>query len=91
MCPPTIHPANGLHFSDIDRLNEILHQLTAEGNTVIVIEHNFEIIKSADWIVDLGPLGGDEGGRLMGEGTLREICNIKGSLTGEYLKKQLPD
>ena len=82
-------PTTGLHFADIQRLLDILDQLTDRGNTVIVIEHNMEVIKSADYIIDLGPEGGEEGGRLVATGTPEEITNIPQSYTGQYLKKIL--
>ena len=82
-------PTTGLHFADIQRLLDVLNQLTDKGNTVIVIEHNMEVIKSADYIIDLGPEGGEEGGRLVATGTPEEITNIPQSHTGQYLKKIL--
>jgi len=82
-------PTTGLHFADIQRLLDVLNQLTDKGNTVIVIEHNMEVIKSADYIIDLGPEGGEEGGRLVATGTPEEITNIPQSYTGQYLKKIL--
>ena len=82
-------PTTGLHFADIQRLLDILDQLTDRGNTVIVIEHNMEVIKSADYIIDLGPEGGEEGGRLVATRTPEEITNIPQSYTGQYLKNIL--
>jgi len=80
-------PTTGLHFDDIKRLLEVLNKLVDKGNTVLIIEHNLDIIKSVDWIIDLGPEGGDRGGYLTACGTPREIAKIKSSWTGKYLKK----
>lgn len=82
-------PTTGLHFSDIEKLGRIFRRLTEDGNTVVVIEHNMDIISMADWIVDLGPEGGKEGGRLIGQGSPDDIAGIPESYTGQYLKKQL--
>jgi len=82
-------PTTGLHFADIQRLLDILNRLTERGNTVIVIEHNMEVIKSADYLIDLGPEGGEEGGRVVATGTPEEITRFPQSHTGEYLKKIL--
>jgi excinuclease ABC subunit A len=82
-------PTTGLHQHDIKKLLEILHTFVALGNTVIVIEHNLDVIKTADYIVDMGPEGGINGGNIIAEGKPEEICNIKGSYTGEYLKSML--
>jgi excinuclease ABC subunit A len=82
-------PTTGLHFADIQRLLDILSQLTDRGNTVIVIEHNMEVIKSADYIIDLGPEGGEEGGYLVAEGTPEEVLDVSRSFTGQYLKEKL--
>ncbi len=82
-------PTTGLHFADIQRLLDILNRLTDKGNTVIVIEHNMEVIKSADYIIDLGPEGGEEGGKVVAVGTPEEIINNPQSYTGQYLKKKL--
>jgi excinuclease ABC subunit A len=82
-------PTTGLHFHDIKKLLEVLHELVDRGNTVIVIEHNLDVIKTADWIIDLGPEGGDRGGEIIAEGTPEEIIHIKTSYTGQYLKKYL--
>ena len=79
-------PTTGLHFADIQRLLDVLHRLVDKGNTVIVIEHNLDIIKTADWIIDLGPLGGERGGQIVAEGTPQDIANSPQSFTGEYLK-----
>ncbi|MDD4995236.1 MAG: excinuclease ABC subunit UvrA [Patescibacteria group bacterium] len=80
-------PTTGLHFEDIKRLLGVLNQLVDKGNTVLVIEHNLEVIKCADWVIDLGPDGGDEGGELVAQGTPRDIVKVKRSVTGQYLKK----
>ena len=82
-------PTTGLHQHDIKKLLEILHTFVALGNTVIVIEHNLDVIKTADYIVDMGPDGGVNGGNIIAEGKPEDICNIKGSYTGEYLKSML--
>ena len=82
-------PTTGLHFDDVKKLLKILHTLVDEGNTVIVIEHNLDVIKTADHIIDLGPLGGVNGGQIVGTGTPEDIANNKKSFTGEFLKKIL--
>lgn len=82
-------PTTGLHFADIQRLLDILNRLTDRGNTVVVIEHNMEVIKSADYIIDLGPEGGEEGGYVIAEGTPEEIIKSPRSYTGQFLKKKL--
>ncbi len=82
-------PTTGLHFDDVKKLLKILHTLVDEGNTVIVIEHNLDVIKTADHIIDLGPLGGVKGGQIVGTGTPEDIANNKKSFTGEFLKKIL--
>jgi excinuclease ABC subunit A len=79
-------PTTGLHFADIQKLLDVLNRLADAGNTVIVIEHNMEVIKSADYIIDLGPEGGEEGGEVVGQGTPEEIITIPASYTGQYLK-----
>jgi len=79
-------PTTGLHFADIQKLLDVLHRLTDAGNTVIVIEHNMDVIKTADWIVDLGPEGGDEGGYIVAQGTPEEVAQMEGSYTGRFLK-----
>ena len=83
-------PTTGLHFHDIEQLLDVLHQLVEHGNTVIVIEHNLDVIKTADWIVDLGPEGGAGGGRIIAGGTPEEVAATPGSHTGEYLARLLP-
>jgi excinuclease ABC subunit A len=82
-------PTTGLHFHDIKQLLGVLHKLRDEGNTIVVIEHNLDVIKTADWIVDLGPEGGDGGGEIIGTGTPEQIAAMKQSYTGHYLKKVL--
>ncbi|RME45546.1 MAG: excinuclease ABC subunit UvrA [Caldilineae bacterium] len=82
-------PTTGLHFADIQKLLDVLHRLTDAGNTVIVIEHNLDVIKTADWIVDLGPEGGEEGGRVIAAGTPEEVARVPQSYTGQYLARLL--
>ena len=82
-------PTTGLHFEDIRKLLEVLHRLVDNGNTVVVIEHNLEVIKTADWIIDLGPEGGDGGGFIVAAGTPEDIANVKNSYTAQYLKPYL--
>jgi excinuclease ABC subunit A len=82
-------PTTGLHFADVEKLLEVLHRLVEGGNTVLVIEHNLDVIKTADWIVDLGPEGGDRGGLIIAEGTPEKIAATPGSATGEYLDRVL--
>ena len=82
-------PTTGLHFHDIDLLLRVLHRLRDHGNTVVVIEHNLDVIKTADWVIDMGPEGGDGGGRVIAEGTPEEVARNKASHTGEYLKAVL--
>jgi excinuclease ABC subunit A len=83
-------PTTGLHFQDIEMLLTVLHRLRDHGNTIVVIEHNLDVIKTADWIVDLGPEGGDGGGRVIAAGTPEEVAAVPGSYTGRYLAKLLP-
>ena len=78
-------PTTGLHFADVERLLEVLHRLVDGGNSVIVIEHNLDVIKTADWVIDLGPDGGDRGGELIAEGTPEQVAKVKASHTGRYL------
>ena len=80
-------PTTGLHFEDINNLLEVLNKLADKGNTVLIIEHNMDVIKSADWIIDLGPEGGVGGGNIVGQGTPKDIAKIKNSHTGKYLAK----
>ena len=82
-------PTTGLHFEDVRKLLEVLHQLVDQGNTVVVIEHNLEVIKTADWIIDLGPEGGDKGGRIVATGTPEKVAETAGSYTGQYLASYL--
>jgi excinuclease ABC subunit A len=82
-------PTTGLHFADIQKLLDVLHRLTDAGNTVIVVEHNLDVIKTADWIIDLGPEGGDGGGQVIGQGTPEEVAQPPESYTGQFLKQLL--
>ncbi|XSG82669.1 MAG: excinuclease ABC subunit UvrA [Methyloligella sp. ZOD6] len=82
-------PTTGLHFHDVAKLLEVLHELVNQGNTVVVIEHNLEVIKTADWILDLGPEGGDGGGRIVAQGTPEQVAKVPESYTGQYLKELL--
>ena len=82
-------PTTGLHFHDVKQLMAVLHRLRDHGNTVVVIEHNLDVIKTADWIVDLGPEGGDGGGIIIAEGTPEDVVKVKKSHTGRFLKPML--
>jgi len=82
-------PTTGLHFDDVKRLLSVLNQLVDKGNTILVIEHNLDVIKSADWLVDLGPEGGDKGGQVVAEGTPRDVAKVNKSYTGRFLKAML--
>ena len=82
-------PTTGLHFADIEKLLQVLHRLVDQGNTVVVIEHNLDVIKAADWLIDLGPEGGGKGGYLIAEGTPEEVSKVGKSYTGHYLRKAL--
>ena len=82
-------PTTGLHFEDVKMLLTVLHHLVEKGNTVLVIEHNLDVIKSADWIIDLGPEGGEKGGQIIAEGSPEDIAKVKKSYTGQFLKKVL--
>ena len=82
-------PTTGLHFEDINRLLKVLHALVDQGNSMIVIEHNLDVIKTADWIVDLGPEGGDGGGKIIAEGTPEEVAQSPISYTAKYLRDKL--
>ncbi len=82
-------PTTGLHFADLEKLLTVLHRLVKAGNTVIVIEHNLDVIKNADWIIDLGPEGGEAGGRVVGEGTPQDVSRISSSYTGQFLRNIL--
>jgi excinuclease ABC subunit A len=83
-------PTTGLHFHDVAMLLKVIAKLRERGNTVIVIEHNLDVIKAADWVVDLGPEGGDQGGKLVACGTPEEVAGVAGSHTGHYLARVLP-
>ena len=82
-------PTTGLHFADIRKLLDVLNRLVDRGNTAIIIEHNLDVIKSADWLIDLGPDGGERGGRIVATGTPEEVAAIKESHTGHYLRRLL--
>jgi excinuclease ABC subunit A len=83
-------PTTGLHFADIEKLLEVLHRLVDAGNTVLVIEHNLDVIKQADWLVDLGPEGGEAGGEVIATGTPEQVAEVESSYTGSYLRELLP-
>ena len=83
-------PTTGLHTHDVARLIEILQRLTDGGNSVVVIEHNLDVIKTADYLIDIGPEGGDKGGTVVAAGTPEQIAQTPGSYTGKYLKEKLP-
>jgi len=82
-------PTTGLHFADVHKLIEILHRLSESGNTVVVIEHNLDVIKTADYIIDIGPEGGSRGGTVVATGTPEQVAKCKKSYTGAYIKKML--
>ncbi len=82
-------PTTGLHFEDVKKLLEVLHELVDQGNTVVVIEHNLDVIKTADYIIDIGPEGGDAGGEIVATGTPEMVAKAEGSHTGRYLKDML--
>jgi len=82
-------PTTGLHFEDVKKLLEVLHRLVDQGNTVIVIEHNLDVIKTADHIIDIGPEGGNGGGTIVAEGTPEDVIKVKASYTGQFLKDML--
>jgi len=82
-------PTTGLHFADVKRLLGVLQALVDKGNTVLVIEHNLDVIKSADWLIDLGPEGGDKGGYVVAVGTPKDVAKVQESFTGQYLQKVL--
>ena len=79
-------PTTGLHFADIKQLLSVLHRLRDQGNTIVVIEHNLDVIKTADWIVDLGPEGGSGGGQIIATGTPEQVAKVEGSHTARFLK-----
>jgi excinuclease ABC subunit A len=81
-------PTTGLHFDDISKLIQVLHRLVDKGHSVIMIEHNLDVIRSCDWVIDLGPEGGDRGGKIVAEGTVEQIMNNKKSVTGQALKEK---
>jgi excinuclease ABC subunit A len=83
-------PTTGLHFADIEKLLEVLQRLVDAGNTVLVIEHNLDVIKQADWLVDLGPEGGEAGGEVIASGTPEQVAEIEESYTGQFLRELLP-
>jgi len=83
-------PTTGLHFADIEKLLETLQRLVDAGNTMIVIEHNLDVIKQADWIIDLGPEGGEAGGEIIATGTPEQIADVADSATGQFLRHVLP-
>jgi excinuclease ABC subunit A len=80
-------PTTGLHFDDVRKLLEVLHRLTDLGNTIVIIEHNLDVIRNADWIIDLGPEGGEDGGQIVAEGTPERVSRVSGSHTGEFLRR----
>ncbi|MCJ7725080.1 MAG: excinuclease ABC subunit A, partial [Acidimicrobiia bacterium] len=82
-------PTTGLHFEDVRRLLGVLQRLVDAGNTIVVIEHNLDVVKSADWIIDLGPEGGDEGGRVVATGTPEAVAAVTDSYTGKFLREML--
>ncbi|MFM6972526.1 MAG: ATP-binding cassette domain-containing protein, partial [Alphaproteobacteria bacterium] len=82
-------PTTGLHFEDINKLLKVLHKLVESGNSILVIEHNLDVLKTADWIIDIGPCGGEKGGYIVAEGTPEKIAKDKNSVTGKYLAKSL--
>jgi excinuclease ABC subunit A len=82
-------PTTGLHFADIDLLLKVLHQLVEAGNTIVVIEHNLDVIKTADWVIDMGPEGGSGGGQVVAAGTPEDVAAHPTSMTGRYLKRLL--
>ena len=82
-------PTTGLHFEDVRKLLEVLHELVDQGNSVIVIEHNLDVVKTADHIIDIGPEGGDGGGRIVATGTPEQVAEVAESHTGRYLKQML--
>jgi excinuclease ABC subunit A len=83
-------PTTGLHPEDVRKLLAVLHSLVDRGNTVLVIEHNLDVIKTADWVIDLGPEGGPDGGMIVAEGTPEQVAAVPGSLTGQFLRRVLP-
>jgi excinuclease ABC subunit A len=84
-------PTTGLHFADVQKLLDVLHRLVDAGNTVIVIEHNMDVIKTADWLIDLGPEGGEGGGQIIAQGTPEQVATVEDSYTGQFLRKILAE
>ncbi len=82
-------PTTGLHFEDVRKLLEVLHRLVEQGNSVVVIEHNLDVIKTADWVIDLGPEGGVKGGEIVAQGTPEDVAKVAASYTGGYLAPML--
>jgi excinuclease ABC subunit A len=82
-------PTTGLHFADIELLLKVLDRLKNQGNTIVVIEHNLDVIKTADWIIDLGPEGGSDGGNIVAAGTPEDVARVTNSFTGQFLEKML--
>ena len=82
-------PTTGLHFQDIAQLLEVLHRLRDQGNTIVVIEHNLDVVKTADWVIDLGPEGGSGGGNIIATGTPEQVAKVKQSHTGRFLRSLL--
>jgi excinuclease ABC subunit A len=82
-------PTTGLHFEDVRKLLDVLHELVDQGNSVVVIEHNLDVVKTADWVIDIGPEGGDGGGQIVATGTPEQVAEVEGSYTGHYLKPML--
>ena len=82
-------PTTGLHFEDVNKLLTVLNELVESGNTMVIIEHNLDVIKTADYIIDIGPEGGDGGGEIVAVGTPEQVAKVKGSWTGRYLKPML--
>ncbi|MBP3905848.1 MAG: excinuclease ABC subunit UvrA, partial [Peptostreptococcaceae bacterium] len=80
-------PTTGLHMADVDKLISVLQKLADTGNTIVVIEHNLDVIKTCDYIIDLGPEGGDKGGKIVATGTPKEVSKVEGSYTGKFLKR----
>jgi excinuclease ABC subunit A len=84
-------PTTGLHFHDVDQLLRVLHRLRDHGNTIVVIEHDLDVVKTADWVIDLGPEGGEKGGEIVATGTPEEVAVVEASHTGRYLREILAD
>jgi excinuclease ABC subunit A len=82
-------PTTGLHFRDIQLLLDVLHRLVDKGNSIVVIEHNLDVIKQADWIIDLGPEGGEKGGEIIAEGTPEKVAEVEHSVTGYFLRREM--